>query len=100
MGGCVTSILLRAQMRGADGKDPSPEEHEAMQQRVLAAGKQVGTPVGLHVQGIDDVQQRIAEGWQFIAIGSELRMMMTEAQRIVQELDLTDQTTDLAPVLT
>ena len=87
---------LRAQMRGPDGQDPSPEEHEAMQQRVLATGKKVGTPVGLHVQSIEDVQRRIEEGWQFIAIGSELRMMMTEAQRIVGDLNLTTGAADLA----
>jgi len=87
---------LRAQMRGSDGKDPSPEEHEAMQQRVLAAGKKVGTPVGLHVQSVEDVQRRIGEGWQFIAIGSELRMMTVESQRVVRELDLANQTADLA----
>jgi 4-hydroxy-2-oxoheptanedioate aldolase len=41
---------LTFQMRGPDGKDPSPAELEAMLQRVLAAGKSTGTPVGLHVQ--------------------------------------------------
>lgn len=79
---------LQAQMRGPDGIDPTPEAHEAMQQRVLAAGKKTGTPVGLHVQTVEDVQRRIAEGWQFLAIGSELRMMVTEAQRIVNALNL------------
>ena len=79
---------LKFQMRGPDGKDPDPDAHEAMMQRVLAAGKKVGTPVGLHVQSTEVVRQRIAEGWQFIAIGSELRMMISEAQRIVSDLDL------------
>jgi len=87
---------LRFQMRGPDGKDPSPEEHEAMMQRVLEIGKKVGTPVGLHVQSIEDVQRRIEEGWQFIAIGSELRMMISEAQRIVSGLNLSVQGGDLA----
>jgi 4-hydroxy-2-oxoheptanedioate aldolase len=86
---------LKFQMRGPDGKDPSPDEHEAMMQRVLAAGKKVGTPVGLHVQSPDQVRHRIEEGWQYIAIGSELRMMLTEAQSIVTDLNLS-QATDLA----
>jgi 4-hydroxy-2-oxoheptanedioate aldolase len=51
--------------------------------------------VGLHVQSVEDVKRRIAEGWQFIAIGSELRMMTVEAQRIVAALDL-KRTADLA----
>lgn len=79
---------LTFQMRGPDGIDPSPEELEAMLQRILAIGKKTGTPVGLHVQSVEDVKRRIAEGWQFIAIGSELRCMTSEAQRIVTGLNL------------
>lgn len=86
---------LSFQMRGADGIDPAPGELEKMLQRVLATGKKVGTPVGLHVQTIEQVKQRIAEGWQFLAIGSELRFMTAEAQRIVSGLNL-KQATDLA----
>jgi 4-hydroxy-2-oxoheptanedioate aldolase len=59
-----------------------------MMQRVLAAGKKTGTPVGLHVQTPDEVKRRIAEGWRFLAIGSELRMMVGRAQEIVKALDM------------
>ncbi|MBM4074366.1 MAG: 2-dehydro-3-deoxyglucarate aldolase [Planctomycetes bacterium] len=86
---------LAAQMRGPDGIDPSAAELEAMLQRVLAAGKKTGTPVGLHVQAVEACQKRIAEGWQFIALGSELRFMVAESQRIVQALNL-KATSDLA----
>jgi 4-hydroxy-2-oxoheptanedioate aldolase len=79
---------LTFQMKTADGVDPTPDELEAMLQRVLAAGKKVGTPVGLHVQTIEDVNRRISQGWQFLAIGSELRFMTAEAQRIAKGLDL------------
>lgn len=79
---------LRAQMRTPDGADPSPEDFEAMLQRILAAGKKTGTPVGLHVQTEKDVEQRVAEGWQFLAIASELKMMVTRAQEIVSKLGL------------
>ena len=87
---------LRFQMRDDDGTFPTPEEHEAMMQRVLATGKDVGTPVGLHVQTAEDVQRRIGEGWQFIAIGSELKMMLNSAQQIVTDLSLETQAADLA----
>lgn len=86
---------LTAQMRGPDGIDPSPVELENMLQRILAAGKKVGTPVGLHTQSVEAVEKRIAEGWQFIALGSELRFMTTEAQKMVTALKL-KQATDLA----
>src|SRR6476620_1238486 len=75
---------LRFQMRSPDGTDPTAEAHEEMMQRVLRAGKKVGTPGGLHVQTPDEVKKRIAEGWQFLAIGSELRMMVSRAQEIVK----------------
>jgi len=79
---------LNAQMRTPDGTDPTPEAFNAMMARILATGKKVGTPVGLHVQTVEQVEQRIAEGWQFIAIGSELRFMLGEAQRIVSSLNM------------
>ena len=79
---------LQFQMRTPDGKDPSPEEFEAMLQRILAIGKKCGTPVGLHVTSVEAAQKRIAEGWQFIAVGSELRFMVTEAQSTVEGLGL------------
>ncbi len=67
-----------------------------MLQRVLAIGKKVGTPVGLHVQTVEAVKKRVAEGWQFLAVASELRMMMSEAQRLVTALDLKSTSGDLA----
>ncbi len=74
---------LRAQMRSADGRDPSPEEFQAMLNRILAAGQKTGTPVGIHVRTTNDVTQFVEQGWQIMAIGSELSMMLSEAQRIV-----------------
>ncbi|MEZ6063633.1 MAG: aldolase/citrate lyase family protein [Planctomycetaceae bacterium] len=83
------------QMKPEDGSDPAPEQFEAMLQRILAAGKKAGTPVGIHTQSIEEVQHRIAEGWQFLALQSELKMMVTKAQEHVQALGLSD-TGDLA----
>jgi 4-hydroxy-2-oxoheptanedioate aldolase len=87
---------LGAQMRTPDGTDPTPEALQAMITRVLETGKKVGTPVGLHVQTVEQVEQRIAEGWQFIAIGSELRMMMGQAAELVEKLNLKEGGSDLA----
>lgn len=76
------------QMKKPDGTEPTPEEFEAMLQRVLAAGKKTGTPVGIHCQSVSEIQLRISEGWQFLALQSELKMMVTKAQELVQELGL------------
>ncbi len=87
---------LTFQMRGPDGVDPTTEELEEVLQRILAVGKKVGTPVGLDVQTPEAVQRRIAEGWQFLAIASELKMMVNEAQRLGKALDLKRDAADLA----
>ena len=79
---------LAAQMRTPDGKEASPAEFEAMLQTILAIGKKCQTPVGLHVQSTDVASKRIAEGWQFIAVGSELRFMVSEASKTVEALGL------------
>jgi 4-hydroxy-2-oxoheptanedioate aldolase len=67
-----------------------------MLQRVLAVGKKVGTPVGLHVLTPEQVTKRIAEGWQFIALASEMRMMVSKAHEMVAALNLTRGAGDLA----
>lgn len=87
---------LRAQMRTPDGTDPTQEEFEFMLGRILAAGKKTGTPVGLHVQTVDDVNERVAAGWQFLAIGSDIKMLVSQAQQLVSALNPHEAVSDLA----
>jgi 4-hydroxy-2-oxoheptanedioate aldolase len=77
---------LRFQMRGPDGEDPSPEEHEAAIQRVIEVGKAVGTPTGIHVMDAETALERAGQGMQFLAIGSDLRMMTERAQQVVEQV--------------
>ena len=56
---------LRFQMRAADGTFPTDEEHEAMIQRVIQIGRNVGKPTGIHVQSTADAQRRVDQGMQF-----------------------------------
>ena len=79
---------LAASMRSPDGSPASKDEQEAVLQRILAAAKRNGVPCGLHVFSIADAHKRIAEGWQFIAVNSELKMMLNGASEIVQKLGL------------
>src|SRR5438552_6073118 len=62
---------LAASMRGKDGKPPSPEATSQATQRILAACRRNGVPAGIHCYSAEDARQRIEEGWQFLAIGSE-----------------------------
>lgn len=79
---------LRAQMRNVEGDDPTPEEFEAMLQRILMAGKAAETPVGIHLQSVEDAKMRIDQGWQFLALGSDLQMMVKQATTFTSELNL------------
>jgi 4-hydroxy-2-oxoheptanedioate aldolase len=87
---------LAANMRKPGGREASKDEFDATMQQVLSTGKMVHTPVGLHVQTVEDALRRAADGWQFIAIGSELRMMLSSAQETVKKLRPQEVTKDVA----
>ena len=75
---------LRFHMRTLDGYKPTDAELEAMIERVVAAGKKVGTPTGIHTMDPEDALRRAEQGMQFIGVSSELGMMITRAQEYVK----------------
>ncbi len=77
---------LAASMRGPDGSPPSKEYHEETMQRVREACKRQGVPSGLHVFSIEDAKRRISEGWQFIAVNSELKFMLSGAAELAKAI--------------
>jgi len=77
---------LRFQMRAADGTFPTAEAHEAMIQTVIATGKEVGRPTGMHCMSADDALRRAEQGMQFIAVSSDLRMLTQRSQELLAEL--------------
>lgn len=80
---------LAASMRGQDGSKPSPEAFEAALREVLAGCKRLGVAPGIHAFGIDEAKRRVAEGWQFVAVSSELKFMADGAAKVASELGLT-----------
>jgi 4-hydroxy-2-oxoheptanedioate aldolase len=80
----VGPVDLRANMRTPEGKEPTDQEFEATLQRVVDVGREVGTPTGMHTMDAEAALRRAQQGMQFIAIGSELRMMTLKAQEIVK----------------
>lgn len=87
---------LRFQMRSPSGEFPRPEEHEALIQRVIEIGKKVGTPTGIHAMDAESALERARQGMQFLAVGSDLRMMTLKAQEIVRAVFPQDATKDIA----
>lgn len=79
---------LAASMRSKDGKPPSGEATAQAMKQILAACKKCKVPAGVHCYSPEEARARIEEGWQFLAIGSELRMMMGAAEDIVKRTGL------------
>jgi 4-hydroxy-2-oxoheptanedioate aldolase len=77
---------LAASMRSPDGKPPSGEATTRAMQHTLQTCRKHGVPAGLHCGTAEEARLRIAEGWQFIAIGSELRMLLNAAADVIQRL--------------
>ena len=92
----VGPVDLRAQMRKSDGTEATDAEFEAMLQRVVDIGKKTGTPTGMHVMEPSAAHRRAEQGMQFIAVGSDLRMMTQKAQETVQALRPNAATSDVA----
>jgi len=80
---------LMATMRDDQGQPPSAEDFEQALQDILHGCKRLGLAAGLHTFSVDDAKQRIHEGWQFIAIGSELKFMVDGAAKVVAGLGMT-----------
>src|SRR5438309_6072720 len=67
---------LAASMRSSDGKPPSGEATAQAMKHILATCRKHGVAAGVHCTSPEEARHRIEEGWQFLAIGSELKMMM------------------------
>jgi 4-hydroxy-2-oxoheptanedioate aldolase len=79
---------LAASMRTQDGKPPSAEETTRAMKHILETCKKHKVPAGLHCGTAEEALHRIEEGWQFLAVASELRMMLNAANEVVQKLGL------------
>src|SRR5262249_52922012 len=77
---------LAASMRGKDGKPPSAEATAEAMKHILNTCKKHGVAPGLHCMSPEEARVRMDEGWQFLAIGSELRMMLDGANAVMRGL--------------
>ena len=87
---------LAASMRSPDGKPPSGEAATHVMKRILDACRRNKVAPGLHTTSADEARVRIDEGWQFIAVASELRFMLNAADDVVQKLGLGKQKAEMA----
>jgi 4-hydroxy-2-oxoheptanedioate aldolase len=79
---------LAASMRTKDGKSPSAAATAEAMKHILATCRKHHVAPGLHCMSAEEARLRTEEGWQFLAIGSELRMMLDGAGAIAKQLNL------------
>jgi 4-hydroxy-2-oxoheptanedioate aldolase len=77
---------LAASMRSKDGKPPSAEATNRALRHILETCQKHKVAAGYHCASAEEVLMRIEEGWQFLAVGSELRMMLAGAADITKKL--------------
>jgi 4-hydroxy-2-oxoheptanedioate aldolase len=77
---------LAYSMRGQDLRPPSAEATAQAMKHILATCQKHRVPAGLHCYSAEEAKARIADGWQFLAVGSELRMMLDGAASVVRGL--------------
>jgi 4-hydroxy-2-oxoheptanedioate aldolase len=77
---------LAASMRSPEGKPPSPELFKQTLADILAGCKRNKVAAGIHTFSLEEAKMRIDDGWQFIAVNSELKFMTDGAKKIVDGL--------------
>ena len=77
---------LAASMRSKDGKPPSADATKEAMKHVLETCRKHKVAAGLHCFSAQEAKIRIDEGWQFIAISSELKMMLDGAGAVLSGL--------------
>jgi 4-hydroxy-2-oxoheptanedioate aldolase len=87
---------LAYSLRTPDGQPPSKALMEQTLTRIREAARRNNLPCGLHVYSAEDALRRAREGWQFIAVSSELKFMLEGANSLVKALNPDRSATDLA----
>jgi 4-hydroxy-2-oxoheptanedioate aldolase len=87
---------LSYSMRASDGTFADKQTFEATLTRIREAAQRQKLPCGLHVFSAADAMRRAREGWQFIAVVSELKMMLDGSADIVRQLNLQDASGNVA----
>src|SRR5262245_2089729 len=87
---------LAASMRSADGKGPSAEATAQAMKHILETCRKHNVAPGVHCGSAEEVRVRIEEGWRFLAVASELKMMLNAAGDVVKKIGLGAQKGEIA----
>lgn len=70
---------LAASMRAKDGTPATADVIQKTQRRILEACRKAKLPAGIHCFSAEEAKRRADEGWQFLAINSDIRYLMDGA---------------------
>jgi 4-hydroxy-2-oxoheptanedioate aldolase len=88
--GCFIGPNDLALSMGLSPRDTGPgTEHEAAMMAVLAAAKKVGKAAGKHCFNGEEVTRRIGQGFQFLALSSDVGLMSKAAREAFGAIDFT-----------
>lgn len=79
---------LAASMRSPQGQPPSAEATRQALRQVLEACRRHRVAAGYHCMSPEEVRLRLDEGWRFLAITSELRMLLEGVAAVTRSLGL------------
>ena len=79
---------LAASLSVPTGYDNPHPDHRAAVNRVLETAKRFGVPVGIHCGSADEVNRRIEEGFQWMPIASDVRLLDGAVRRALEQLRL------------
>jgi 4-hydroxy-2-oxoheptanedioate aldolase len=85
--GCFIGPNDLALSMGLSAKEIGGAAHEAAMQEVLAACKKTGKAAGKHCFNAVEVSERIAQGFQFLALMSDGALMMNAARTAFSSID-------------
>lgn len=77
---------LAQSMRSKDNKPPSAQATNEALDHILKTCKKHNVAAGYHCGTADEVLMRIEQGWQFLAVGSDLKLMLNGASAITSKL--------------
>jgi len=77
---------LAASMRGKDGRPPGGEATTQAMKHILDTCRKHHVAPGLHCATAQETRLRIDEGWQFLAVASELKMMLDAAGQTIETI--------------
>jgi 4-hydroxy-2-oxoheptanedioate aldolase len=87
---------LAASMRNKDGRPPSAEATNQALKHILTTCKKYGVAPGYHCMNADEAVMRLEQGWQFLAINSELKFMMDGLGAVLKKVGASRTSADMA----